>query len=569
MRKNAFSLLVVGTVYGCLNLATSHQVQAVPLALSPQTGHPSNGLLTADTAGNSIAASLSDIEALQWALDILNTVDGSLMKSLMAVDIAIALDRLDERERALALLEKTRESTTIIEQPEDRATVLNAVANAYGQLQETEIALVVLDQTLDIIDTIDIITNRDQGSKTSSLTHAAKTYIQLGETESALNLLNQSLETVDAIDPPRTAFFRLLDIGRTYGQLDQTDQALVVLGQALTRADQIERTQDQCRALADVAIAYDQLDQGERAQTILEEALIMVEAFSPPAGDFRDFRGDHAYDVYNFDAYALHVIVQAASQLQDRPKGLAVLEKSQAVANSMDDAGSIFRAWHSIAVGYEQLGETGQALAALAKALSVVGTVDHDVLTQADGLSDIALVYERLGKREQALTLFDRASQVAGKIDFLEGKVDVLSDIARGYKQLGQPEKSMAVLERAEEDIAVMAVRDSSAEFNGWKTIVAAYIQLGYEEQAQRILETLLADLDTVEKDWVKVFVLNNVASSAGELQDREKALGILADVYVGYGSLGEENRNSLTMLFMVNALMELVDSARVPVLVD
>ncbi len=150
----------------------------------------------------------------------------------------------------------------------------------------------------------------------------------------------------------------------------------------------------------------------------------------------------------------------------EQEKGRSILESW--LEKTPDDAGS----WMMLAVGYQEEGNDGQAIAAYEKALALQ---PDNVLT----LNNLAWLYHKTGD-SKSLTTAQRL------IDLGKDKPEVLDTVGWIYLHNGRPEEGLTLLKEA----AVRAPHLPAIRLH----LAEALIQQGRENEAARELKRLLRD---------------------------------------------------------------------------
>lgn len=549
--QTKFSLLLaVGTVCSCLTMAS-------PAAWS-QVNQPQPA--TETVVLQQIAT--PNIDLLHRALDILSSLEGGHITSLILGDMAAVAKEFDNTDQALALLERAQIVAETIETPLDQAYALSAITKAYGRLGHKQQALNILNRAFsiaqsDAIDPDDPFSVRLQ-RKSDILNDIAQTYIQFEKPQQALMALAQSRVAIGGLGDFSTASPRLVTLAQRYGQLNETAKAVEVLDHAVERTQEIEGSHNRCEALSELALGYDRLGEGERAQALLEAGLHQLETMPPEImGSSGDRTGYYAYVSYPLDAYGLHQVVGAASKLQDTEQGSTLIEKAKSVADSMGFEESKASAWHSIAIAYTELDQKDQALAALEQVQAMAAQVNWPT-PRTDVLVDSAITYYRLGERQQALATLEETLRVSEHIGFSLHRVYLLTDIARVYHHLEQSEQALAVMENAVS--IVETIEEDWAKSDAIKEVTRAYGHLGYGGQTPP-LGAYLAEFDGVSEGWEQDATLHDIAASAVYLEDVGQGLAVLEDVMERAETLEDEDSRTSVLLAVANAMVILGNS--------
>ena len=229
----------------------------------------------------------------------------------------------------------------------------------------------------------------------------------------------------------------LRDIALAYHQLADYDQAHTVLQQALTVANTITQRWERIPTVGKIATVYRQWHQGNQALTILEKALAGAETAATTVTDDTEQRCE-----------VLGTLATQVGQLESGERSTALLK-------------SILQEVEEIASPQER---TVPLLHVAIAALQLGHVTWHQHIV------------------DQALNGFDpdRGWLV----------VSVVEDLIQGAEKLPNPAHSHVVLASAQKIVSSLA--DDWYQLLAWQDIAKVYGSLGYEENAQAVLDQAL-----------------------------------------------------------------------------
>ncbi|MDJ1185180.1 tetratricopeptide repeat protein [Roseofilum casamattae] len=386
-----------------------------------------------ETAAGALAANGHFRQALQLA----EAIDSYDSKASAFTAIAEAYGKLEEPDKALALLEQALAAAEAIDNSDDKGDALTAIAKVYGNLEQTDKAIALLEQALDAAETID-----NYRSKTDALSAIAKATEKLEEPDKALALLEQALAAAETIDDFVFQADAFMAFAAAYGNLEESDQVIALLEQVFA----VTRTLDdsyESYVLSAIAATTGNLKESDKAVALLEQVLAAAETIN-------DSRSK---------ADALSAIAKATGKLEEPNKALALLKQTLTATETIDN--SLFKtdAFIAIAAAYGNLEESDQVIALLEQVFAVTRTLD-DSGSKAYALREIAATTGNLKESGKAIALLEQVLAVAKTLDDSGSKAYALREIAEAYRNFEQPDKAVILLEEA---LAAAETIDSSS----------------------------------------------------------------------------------------------------------
>ncbi|MDJ0900258.1 MAG: hypothetical protein QNJ55_15750 [Xenococcus sp. MO_188.B8] len=485
------------------------------IQLSEETGSTSYFQPTETLA--SIAEIAIHLGELDQALGIAKNLDNSSTKSRILESISEAAGQIKETGKAQEILQQILDITETIDSP-DRARALASIAKTYGQLGYMEQAQRMLQQALEITKNIryDIL-------------YEALAYIeaaeQLGETKQAQRMLQQALEIAKNI---RYDYEALASISEAAEQLGETKQAQRMLQQALEIAENYGDYYDQARALASISEVAGQIYDLNRAQEVLEQALNI-------AKDINEYPRE----------WVLSPIAKVAGQMSDVNRAQEVLEQVFEIARNMESSWPKSEVLGAIAEAAGQIKEKGKAKEILQQILEITEMIDSP--DRAIALASIAKTYGKLGHMDQARELIEQALGLVKDNDDISHIPEILDSIAQATVKLDESKQVEQLLKEA-----LDIVKD--IEYQSGRMISREVAEIGWEiglisDQSEALvaISEAVRQLDDVERSQVILRRALKIVEDIGVPSDQLWALHHIAKTYTSLGRV-RKARNAVNL---------------------
>jgi len=156
--------------------------------------------------------------------------------------------------------------------------IFHALARAEQYLGEVDAALEHYQQALRLC------APEDERGKAAIVHNTAGIYAQQGQTEQALTLYQQALDLEEHIGDARSKAATLHNIALTYAQQGQVEQALTFSQQSLDIRERVGEVQGKAATLHAIAVLYAEQGQVEQALTLYQQALDISERIGDARG---------------------------------------------------------------------------------------------------------------------------------------------------------------------------------------------------------------------------------------------------------------------------------------------
>ncbi len=397
-----------------------------------------------------LATPKGEIQQTRWEL---NRVSKLIDNDNATAEVAIAIAKDGNLKKSLDII------TNQIDDPYPKARVLSWIAEAIGQLNQSQEGIRWLESALSSANQID-----NSNSKATALKEIAEAIGQLNQPQEGIRWLESALSSANQIDDPYSKARALREIAEAYGQLNQPQKGITLLESALASANQIDDPYPKARVLSWIAEAYGQLNQSQEGIRWLESALASANQI------------DDSYS----KARALREIAEAIGQLNQPQKGITLLESALASANQIDYSYPKARALREIAEAYGQLNQSQEGIRWLESALSSANQID-DSYSKARALKEIAEAYGQLNQPQEGIRWLESALSSANQIDDPYSKARVLREIAEVYAKF----ESWGEARKASEKITIQYEKAMSLA-----KVLTTWVETQYPELAPKINST-------------------------------------------------------------------------------
>ncbi len=345
-----------------------------------------------------------------------------------ALEVINQLDDADPALRRIAIAEgnpQAVELTHSISAPDLRASALGQLAVAAHRADRKSEATDLLEESLSASEEIEFSQDRIY-----ALIGIASVYEEIGDTDRALELLSESLELCDDFEGmPVSGLPSSFPLGEVLTQIVDGFSRLGHFDKADGAAEQIEDPFQFARASSKEAVHYFKAGQTEQALTLLSEALELVVS-EPAYGEQGVWMKDSvlaelavAYTIAGQIEKGLQVTKKLSTEAQ-RNVALELVGKQCArmgntrgvsqVAESLTRNYSSY--WLGIADVLKESGESNWTPQALLKAEESAATLENNY-DKALALIEVAYRFASTDTPGKATTLFDQALNTITQID--------------------------------------------------------------------------------------------------------------------------------------------------------
>ena len=239
------------------------------------------------------------------------------------------------------ILEQAFDSAKLIQDADDKARALIAIAKAYVELNQNPEAMKVLAQALDSANQ-----SQDSYIKVESLIVIAEAYVELNQNPEAMKVLAQALDSANRNNDPFSKALSLKKITWATSRLNQNPEVIKILEQTLNSAYQIQDSYSKALSLTTIAQAYVELNQNPEAIKILEQAL--------------DSTNQIKYSIAK--ASLLGDIAEVTGKLNQNPEVIKILEEARNFADQLPDSNDKDRALEAISEALEKFKSNSEAI---------------------------------------------------------------------------------------------------------------------------------------------------------------------------------------------------------------
>ncbi|MCV3216430.1 CHAT domain-containing protein [Plectonema radiosum NIES-515] len=366
-----------------------------------------------------------------------------------------------------------------------------------------------------------VIPQEARSNEASILNAIASTYGDLNENTKALGYLEQALaisrELKDRLGEART----LMTFGNIYGiNLTQYTKAVGYLEQAL--AILRESKEPKARSPQGVTLIllggfYEELGEKQKAIDAYNQAQSLYHAENKPKEE----------------AQALSGIGGVYGKFGERKKGQEYLDKALAIHKANKDLPEQAHTLTSIALNYQNLGETEKALDYYQQALEIYRQT-KDLSEQVETLIDIGLVYGTRGDRPSAEKYIQQAlelqktiqSQLGQDAKSQRNQIIILKQIASSYSGLGDTQQQIFYLNQGR--IIAHELGQTQDEAQLISSIGDAYYNLGETQKAKDNFTQALKLQRDIKDSKGEANTLQSIASIHTKSGEFQQALDIL-----------------------------------------
>ena len=151
-------------------------------------------------------------QLLQQALTIANTIEDPYDKATLLNDIALQYANLGKKEQGIAILSQSLEAAKKIADTSVKVTVMLGIAESYWELEQITTANKLLSESIELANSV-----ADKSLKSRLLTKIALKYAEIGQDDQTVILLSQSQELIEPGTEAVTAFpFQPTPVGGSF-----------------------------------------------------------------------------------------------------------------------------------------------------------------------------------------------------------------------------------------------------------------------------------------------------------------------------------------------------------------
>lgn len=320
---------------------------------------------------------------LQPLLECAQAIQNSRSKSSALSAIATAYAQLEEEQIAADLLQSALQSVQAIEEDRSKSYALSSLATATVHLEDEVQIEELLQQVL-----VNIQTIRDDWSKSSALTSLATATARLQDKANADKLLQAILTSTQTLQNDWSRPYVLSAIALSYDQLQNKTKATELIHEALTNVETIKLEWDKSFVLVSIANAVVRMQDRVKAAELLQTALISAQTLQ----------------LGWYKSNALSAIANAYTQLKDNVRASKLLQTAFTNAQTIENDDSRSLAFIEIIAAAARLQDEGIAAELLQAILSNTQTIQYDG-NKSYVLSYIAIATAQLENREKAIEL--------------------------------------------------------------------------------------------------------------------------------------------------------------------
>ncbi len=367
--------------------------------------------------------------------------------------------------------------------PEDQATLLEALANTYRGLGLHDKQLVASKKLFNLArgDEFDI------AEAVVSMNHLAVAYLDVGKSDEALRLLVKAVDLARAKlgDDHAHTLTTMNNLATAFKVSGQMEQAIPLLEDALKhgRATLGDDHRDTLTWMNNLAMAYLQAGRINKALPLLEETRRVMH------GSLGDDHPDTLRLVGN-----LALIYQHAGQIE---KALPLLEMTleHAQATFGPEHPDTLTAMGHLAGGYRAIGHVEKAIPILESELKQLrATLGEDHPNTLTSMNNLAIAYREMGHVENALSLLESLAKKNVKLGSKPpNRLSSKSNLAFAYLDAGQTDMALPILETVQQRFLTTLGQKHPLTVTSMHNLAAGYRAAGQIDKALPILESTLA----------------------------------------------------------------------------
>jgi hypothetical protein len=349
------------------------------------------------------------------------------------------------RVRVAEITRQTLQSAVVIDDPEQRAKALCAVAEVLAENGQAAQSADVAGRALKSAARIE-----DKWSRAETLGTVAAAVAGAGQAGVAL-------QSAARIKDKWSRAQTLSWVAAALAEGGHAGQAADVAGQALQVVARIDDSWEHLQTLSRVAVALAVTGQGRQALQVAAgiaepwqqaKALSGVAAVLARAGQVRQAQGAAGrIEDPRQQARALTGVAAVLAGAGQAERAAAVAAQAQAAAGRIEHPEEQARALSSVAVVLARAGQAERAAAVAAQARAAAGRLKHP-WEQASALSSVAAALARAGQAERAAAVAAQARAAAGRIDYPGYQARALSSAGVALARAGQAEQALQAVAR-------------------------------------------------------------------------------------------------------------------------
>ncbi|MBW4538832.1 MAG: hypothetical protein KME43_06735 [Myxacorys chilensis ATA2-1-KO14] len=402
------------------------------------------------------------------------------------------------------------------ERSESKAPLVAEIAFQYAAIEQSQVAVKILDQALSITETI-----LSDCYKATPLMRVANGYKLVGQTSKGQQLLTKAFQiahtqtiancTLSATSPEES----LLNRAGEYAKAGYYDFALSI----------IRGVENGFRpmAMVKIAAAYQKDQKPDQARQILDEAIAIAQR-NPDLRTRRQILLGMTFELQRIKQsnFLLPTLQQALESIRAQPQ------------SQEDKSWDITQKLHIS----QMLIANGQKPQAISLLDQVLPEIEALQLTQFPPervhlLTKVATQYAAIGQLSQAKTVLVSAQSKAQALK-PSLRNSALAQVASGYAEIGQ-------LQTARELAGRIGTRmDRERVF---QAIAMHYAKTGEVAQAVKVARSLSTAKNLTLSEIVRYYLANQQYDQALQIAQRERLQGILPEVALAYAEAGKPER--------------------------
>ncbi len=393
---------------------------------------------------------------------------------------------------ALEPLNKGLSLAVQVDNPEQKALILQALGISYRLMNKPEEAIKSLQDSMEI--------TRKLGMKrllASSLSELAQDQITMGKSDAALTSYNQALQIMKDIGATKDYGDNLINRGLLYNTRGGYDQAL----QDYKHALQIERdaadVNYQALCLSNIGIVYFQKFDMDNALIYFQQSLQLREKLNQPV----------------YLAQTLSAVGDVYTAMGDYDKALTNLMNALVISRKANDAGSSAGASESIGTILMYQGRLGAAVSAMQDAANGFRSANNKSIELAESLNDLADALTLVGRGDESGKLLEEASNIASELKNESIHSDLLNTQGDAAFYRGDYKAARGAYEQA----ALAAAKTRDLEKILLPKMNLARVSIA-EGRAQAAIPELRAAIQQAEKLHLKYFSIRSSVDLADAL---------------------------------------------------
>jgi CHAT domain-containing protein/Flp pilus assembly protein TadD len=362
----------------------------------------------------------------------------------------------------------------------NEASILNAIAYTYGNLNENTKALGYLEQALAISREL-----KDRLQEARILMTFSMIYgFNLTEYTKAVGYLEQALAILRESKEPKARSLQgltLSALGLFYRPLGEKQKAIDAYNQAQSLYDAENKPKKEAEALSGLAGVYGDLGEGKKEREYLDQALAIHKANN----DLPEQASTLTFIAYNYQ------------NLGETEKALKYHQQALEIYRQTKDLFEQARTLNNIGLVYSSRGDRPSAEKYIQQGLELQKTIQSQLGQDAEYqrnqiiiLKLIATSYYGLGDTQQRIVYLKQAQTIAHELGRTQVEAELISSIGQAYYELGETQKALDNLNQALK--LQREIKDFQGKAKTLVNIASIHTKSGEFQQALDILNQAL-----------------------------------------------------------------------------